>query len=46
MRKGKVSLRRCLSQAAWAISMMKNNYSRRCIGALLLGGEPSARSWR
>src|SRR5258708_38392094 len=26
MRKGNVSLRRCLSQAAWAISMMKNNY--------------------
>ncbi len=26
MRKGDVSLRRCLSQAAWAISMMKNNY--------------------
>jgi transposase len=25
MRKGNVSLRRCLSQAAWAISMMKNN---------------------
>jgi len=26
MRKGNVSLRGCLSQAAWAISMMKNNY--------------------
>ena len=26
MRKGNVSLRRCLAQAAWAISMMKNNY--------------------
>jgi transposase len=26
MRKGNVSLRRCLSQAAWAISMTKNNY--------------------
>jgi transposase len=26
MREGNVSLRRCLSQAAWAISMMKNNY--------------------
>src|SRR5260370_26222237 len=26
MRKGNVSLRRCLSQAAWAIPMMKNNY--------------------
>src|ERR1700675_4331538 len=26
MRKDNVSLRRCLSQAAWAISMMKNNY--------------------
>jgi transposase len=26
MRKGNVCLRRCLSQAAWAISMMKNNY--------------------
>jgi transposase len=26
MRKGNISLRRCLSQAAWAISMMKNNY--------------------
>ena len=26
MRKGNASLRRCLSQAAWAISMMKNNY--------------------
>src|SRR5260221_3500492 len=26
MRKGNVSVRRCLSQAAWAISMMKNNY--------------------
>jgi len=26
MLKGNVSLRRCLSQAAWAISMMKNNY--------------------
>jgi transposase len=26
MRKGNVSLRRCLSQAAWAISMMKNNH--------------------
>src|SRR6202051_1326325 len=26
MRKGNVSLPRCLSQAAWAISMMKNNY--------------------
>src|SRR5258708_36188851 len=26
MRKGNVSLRRCLSQATWAISMMKNNY--------------------
>jgi transposase len=26
MRKGNVSLRRCLSQAVWAISMMKNNY--------------------
>jgi hypothetical protein len=26
VRKGNVSLRRCLSQAAWAISMMENNY--------------------
>ncbi|HVB55302.1 MAG TPA: IS110 family transposase [Candidatus Acidoferrales bacterium] len=26
MRKGNVSLRRCLAQAAWAISMTKNNY--------------------
>lgn len=26
MRKGNVSLRRCLSQAAWAISMMQKNY--------------------
>jgi transposase len=26
MRKGNVALRGCLSQAAWAISMMKNNY--------------------
>jgi transposase len=26
MRKGNVALRRCWSQAAWAISMMKNNY--------------------
>jgi transposase len=26
MRKGNVSLRRCLAQAAWAISMQKNNY--------------------
>jgi len=26
MRKGNVSLRRCLSQAAWAISMTRNNY--------------------
>src|SRR5205823_1892326 len=26
MRKGNVSLRRCLSKAAWAISMTKNNY--------------------
>ncbi len=26
MRKGNVSLRRCLSQAAWAISLTKNNY--------------------
>jgi transposase len=26
MRKGTVSLRRCLSQAAWAISRMKNTY--------------------
>src|SRR5436305_3047283 len=26
MRKGNVSLRRCLSQAAWALSMTKNNY--------------------
>ena len=26
MRKGNVSLRRCLSQAAWAVSMTKNNY--------------------
>ena len=36
MRKGNVSLRRCLSQAAWAISMMKNNYLSalyRCIAA-------------
>jgi hypothetical protein len=28
MRKGNVSLRRCLSQAAWAISMTKNNLQR------------------
>jgi transposase len=26
MRKGNVSLRRCLAQTAWAISMTKNNY--------------------
>lgn len=26
MRKGNVSLRRCLAQAAWAVSMQKNNY--------------------
>jgi transposase len=26
MRKGSVALRRCLSQAAWAVSMTKNNY--------------------
>jgi transposase len=26
MRKGSVALRRCVSQAAWAISMTKNNY--------------------
>ena len=26
MRKGNVSLRPCLSQAVWTISMMKNNY--------------------
>lgn len=26
MRKGNVSLRRCLAQAAWAISMQRNNY--------------------
>src|SRR6202171_561118 len=44
MGEGNVSLRRCLAQAAWAISMMKNNY----LSALYrrLGEEPSARSWR
>jgi hypothetical protein len=26
MRRGNVSLRRCLAQAAWAISMQRNNY--------------------
>jgi transposase len=43
MRKDNVSLRRCLSQAARAISMMKNNYlsALQYIGALPRDGDPS-----
>ena len=46
MRKGNVSLRRCLAQAAWAISMMKNNYLSALYRRIAARREPSARSWR
>jgi transposase len=42
MRKGDVSLRRCLAQAAWAISMKKDTISQLCIDGLRRGANRAA----